>query len=94
MSRAAANPITPAVGEEVNHLSTKDNLESRQIRAGARTYFFDVAMTSEGKRYLKITESRFKGENDERERASILVFPEQAKAFLAVVTELFRAIEH
>lgn len=79
----------------MSYLSTKtktDDVESRQIRAGARTYFFDVALTSDGKRYLKITESRFKGENDPRERTSILVFPEQAEEFLAVLTDLIKTV--
>lgn len=80
----------------MKHLSTKTkkaDVESRQIRAGARTYFFDVALTSDGKRYLKITESRFKGENDQRERTSILVFPEQAEEFLEVLTDLLKALK-
>ena len=65
-----------------------DQTESKTIKAGARTYFFDVKQTQEGKPYLVITESRFKREGQERERASLAVFPEQAQEFLATTQEM------
>lgn len=60
--------------------------DHRQVRAGSRTYFVDVEVTAEGQRYLKITESRFKGEGAARERNTIIVFPEYVQAFLEAVT--------
>ncbi len=75
-----------AVGKEVDSMS--DEKESRQIKAGSRTYFLDVETTSEGKKYLKITESRFKGKGSDRERASIIVFPENAKEFSVAISEM------
>ncbi|MHB8626378.1 MAG: DUF3276 family protein [Aggregatilineales bacterium] len=66
----------------------KEDRESKQIRAGSRTYFIDIEKTKEGKRYLRITESRFKGEGSDRERNSIVVFPEEAKEFVRVVSEM------
>lgn len=65
-----------------------DQTESKTLKAGTRTYFFDIKQTQEGKSFLVITESRFKGEGQERERASIAVFPEQAQDFLATVLEM------
>lgn len=65
-----------------------DKHKSRLIRAGSRTYFFDVRQTKTGKSFLVITESRFKGEARERERQSIRLFPEQASAFLEELTSL------
>ncbi|MCB0167500.1 MAG: DUF3276 family protein [Anaerolineae bacterium] len=62
--------------------------ESKTVKSGARTYFFDLKQTQEGKSLLVITETRFKGEGQERERASIVVFPEQAQEFLATVQEM------
>lgn len=62
--------------------------ESKQIKAGSRTYFIDVEKTKEGKRYLRITESRFKGEGSERERNSIAIFPEEAKEFADAIAEM------
>jgi hypothetical protein len=63
--------------------------ESQQIRAGSRTYFVDIeTMKGEGKRYLKITESRFKGDGKERERNTVIIFPEHVKDFIKVVSEM------
>ena len=62
--------------------------ESKTVKSGARTSFFDLKQTQEGKSLLVITETRFKGEGQERERASIVVFPEQAQEFLATVQEM------
>lgn len=62
--------------------------DSRMLKAGARTYFFDVKQTKDGKGYLVITESRLTGETGERERSTIVVFPEQAAAFSKHVSEV------
>jgi Protein of unknown function (DUF3276) len=74
------------IGKEVDSMS--DEKASRQIKAGSRTYFLDVETTGEGKKYLRITESRFKGEGSDRERASIIVFPENAREFSAAISEM------
>ncbi len=68
--------------------NNQSNRESKQVRAGSRTYFIDIEEAKNGKRFLKITESRFKGEGSERERASIIVFPEEANAFAEAVSEM------
>ena len=62
-----------------------DDKPSVQVRAKSRTYFIDIEKSKDGSQLLKITESRYMGENKERERSSILVFPEY-------VTELSNAI--
>src|SRR5579863_7425754 len=64
-----------------------EDRESKQIRAGSRTYFIDVEKTAEGKPYLRITESRFKGEGGKRERNSIAIFPEGAEEFAAAIND-------
>ncbi len=61
---------------------------SKTLKAGSRTYFFDVKETQEGKPYLVITESRFKGDGEERERNTVVVFPESAEEFAAAVAEM------
>ena len=63
-------------------------VESKLIRAGKRTYFIDVEKTTKDKLYLRITESRFKGKGGERERNSIVIFPEEIKEFVSAVSEL------
>ena len=72
-----------------------DTNKSRSIRAGSNTYFFDLKETKEGQPYLTITESRFKGEGQERERSSIVVFSDHAGDFLEAAREMIgRATAH
>ena len=66
---------------------------SRIVKAGAKTYFLDLKKTKEGKPFLVITESRFKGEGEERERASIVVFPEHARDFVQALEETVQLLE-
>ena len=67
--------------------------KSETIRAGAKTYFIDLKETKEGKPFLVITESRFKGEGEDHERISIAVFPEYAEAFLGALQEMIPELE-
>ena len=62
-----------------------DNTDSITVKAGAKTYFFDIKETKDNKPYLVITESRFKGEGKTRERVSMSVFPESAEEFAEAV---------
>lgn len=66
----------------------KDDIYSSILRAGSRTYFFDLKKTSEGKFYFDITESKFKGENT-FERHRLLIFEEELKQFKNEVVELY-----
>jgi hypothetical protein len=65
-----------------------EKIESKTIKAGSITYFLDLKETKEGKPFLVITESRFKGEDQERERSSILLFPEHIHDFLKAFQEI------
>jgi hypothetical protein len=65
-----------------------ESKESRTIKAGATTYFLDIKQTKDGKPYLLITESRFKGDGNERERRTIIVFQERAKEFSQATSEM------
>jgi len=69
-----------------------DTNDSKLVKAGSRTYFFDLKETKEGQPYLTITESRFKGEGQERERASTVVFADHAGDFLAAVQEMIQKL--
>jgi hypothetical protein len=71
-------------GEEVVAMAEQE--DSITVKAGSKTYFFDLKQTRDNKPYLLITESRFKGEGEERERVSISIFPETAEAFGQAVT--------
>ena len=65
---------------------------SKTVKAGAKTYFFDLKLTKEEKPYLVITESRFKGDNEERERSSIILFQEHAVDFLVALNEMTQSM--
>ena len=64
------------------------NQNSKMIKAGARTYFFDKKVSKNGNQYLVITESKFKKEDKSSERTSILVFPDHSKEFLDVLKSM------
>jgi len=81
--------IRRGIGERKGVKAVSEERESRQVKGGGgKTYFLDIEKTKEGSPYLKITESRFKGEGKQRERSSIIVFSESAEAFLEAVTEM------
>ena len=65
---------------------------SKILKAGAKTYFFDIKETKDKKPFLLITESRFKGEGDERERSSILVFQQNVQDFAQAISDLAEKI--
>lgn len=77
--------IRRGLRKEVGDVKEQDE-HSKTVKAGSRTYFFDVKETKEGKPYLVITESRFKGEGEGRERSTIVVFQENAGEFADAVS--------
>ena len=70
-----------------------ESTASKTMKAGGTTYFFDVKQAKDGKPYLVITASRFKGEGNERERNAIFVFQEQAQEFLATTQEMIAQLQ-
>ena len=83
--------VRRGVGKGVKKHMTGDR-QSKQLKASGRTYFLDLEETSEGKPYLRITESR-KGQGDKFERNSINVFPEDADAFSEAVSEMAQELD-
>ena len=69
-----------------------DTNNSRTIRAGSNTYFFDLKETEEGKPFLVITQSRFKGEGKGHDRASLAVFPETSREFLQATQDMLNQV--
>lgn len=59
----------------------KKPVRSSQLRCGRRTYFFDVQVASNNSKYLKITESRFVEEGQDRKRNSFILFPQDIRNF-------------
>lgn len=69
----------------------RKSVKTSMLKCGKRTYFFDVNLASNNKKYLKITESKFEGEGQERKRNSFLLFPEDAVNFQSRLNEI---VEH
>ena len=65
----------------------RDEVFSRRVRAGKRTYYIDVRSTRSGEDYyLTITESKRLGEN-EREKFKIFLYKEDFEKFKDAFTE-------
>jgi len=73
---------------------SEQNEQSKTLKAGKKTYFFDIKEAKGGKPYLMITESWFKSgaEDSEPERNNIIIFPEQAKDFALFTTAMLAKI--
>jgi len=61
---------------------------SKTVKAGSKTYFFDLKKTKDKRPYITITESNFKGEGEDRERKTLVVFPESAQKFAKALSEM------
>ena len=66
----------------------KEDIFSSTLRAGSRTYFFDVKKSSTGEFYLDIKESR-KRSKGVLERHNIMVFQEDMKHFKNEIVEIY-----
>lgn len=62
--------------------------KTRMIRAGSRTYFFDLRETQNHRKYLAITLSHWTGNGQEHERTRLTVFPEQAEEFVQIIKKM------
>jgi hypothetical protein len=73
---------------------SKENVFSRRIRAGKRTYFFDVKATKSAKDfYIIITESRRVSE-EKYEKHKLFLYKEDFQKFIDALTETVGHVEH
>jgi len=74
-----------------------EELFSRAIRAGKRTYFFDVKETRNEERYLTITESKRRFINDQGkfiyEKHKLFLYKEDFEKFMTGLTDSISFIE-
>ena len=74
----------------------KEEVFSRVIRAGKRTYFFDVKATRSGENYLTITESKRRFDNEQGkffyEKHKIFLYREDFDKFLAGLNEVMHFV--
>lgn len=74
----------------------RDDLFSKSLRAGNRTYFFDVKSTKSNELYLTITESKRRFNNDNGkffyEKHKLFLYPEDFESFAENLTETLEKI--
>lgn len=62
-------------------------VKSSVLKCGKRTYFFDIYLAQNNKNYLKITESRFVEEGQDRKRNTMILFPDDVLNFQSRLDE-------
>lgn len=73
--------------------TNKENYFSKRVRAGKRTYFFDVKATKSAKDfYIIITESR-RMDDDKYEKHKLFLYKEDFKKFAEALTETVTYVE-
>lgn len=84
---------------QINMESTRerDEVFSKAVKAGKRTYFFDVKETKAGDKYLTITESKRKFNNEDGsftyEKHKIFLYKEDHEKFLKALQGVMDFIE-
>ena len=75
----------------------KEVVFSQAVKAGKRTYFFDVKETKQGERYITITESKRKFDNEDGtfsyEKHKILLYKEDYSKFQNALEGVIRFVE-
>lgn len=81
---------------EENHSNEREEIFSERVRAGKRTYFFDVKTTRGKDLYLTITESKRTGDYDGRpeyEKHKIFLYKEDFEKFTGGMGEALDKIK-
>ncbi len=83
--------------EQENKDVIREEIYSRVIRAGKRTYFFDVKATRSGEQYLTITESKRRFNNEQGkffyEKHKLFLYKEDFEKFSRGLGEVIEFIE-
>lgn len=83
---------------EYDQMQPRDAFFSKRIRAGKRTYYFDVKATRGNDFYITITESKRKpGESEDRpffEKHKIFLYKEDFEKFTDGLSEALDFIKH
>ena len=74
---------------EDNKENSRDEIFSERVRAGKRTYFFDVKSTKSNDYYLTITESkrRYKDDGFTYEKHKIFLYKEDFNKFMEALNQ-------
>jgi hypothetical protein len=69
-----------------------EKLASESLKAGGRTYFFDIKEAKSGRPYLTVTETRFDKSSGQRERSSLIFYPEGIRDFHKIFQSMARQL--
>ena len=70
-----------------------EDVYSRKIRAGKRSYFFDVKLSKKNLYYLAITESIKQLNSNEYKKHRVVIYPEDFNKFLEASQEVIEKIK-
>jgi hypothetical protein len=81
---------------EENKTNGRDEIFSTKVKAGKRTYFFDVKSTRSNDYYLTITESkkRFKEDGFTYEKHKIFLYKEDFNKFIEALNSTVNHVKH
>ena len=68
-------------GGRMYEVGEKREIFSSRVRAGSRTYYFDIKKNSKEDNYLVISESKKTRDENEKQRHRIMVFEEDIEKF-------------
>lgn len=68
-------------------MNDRDEVYSKRVRAGKRTYFFDVKTTKGNDYYITITESKRRFEDGNFVKHKIFLYKEDFNKFMEAFTE-------
>lgn len=74
------------------HNSRREELASDSLKAGGRTYYFDIKEAKSGRPYLMVTETRFDKSSGQRERSNLIFYPEGIRDFFKVFQTMARQL--
>lgn len=72
---------------EEMHKNDREEIFSKRIRAGKRTYFFDVKSTRGNDFYITITESKKRLDNGQYVKHKIFLYKEDFNKFMEALNE-------
>lgn len=83
--------------EENEKLNSREELFSRAVRAGKRTYFFDVKATKSDDKYITVTESKRRFNNEQNrffyEKHKIFLYKEDFEKFIKALNETVNYVD-
>lgn len=83
--------------EEFDNKEPRDEVFSRAVRAGKRTYFFDVKATKFDEHFITITESKRRFDNEQGkflyEKHKLFLYKEDFDKFIKGLTETINFCE-